>query len=133
MACAVLFAACDSLDSPLDAKTKENLVGSWYFEYQDASERTVKSVLTLMDDGRFRARERVGEAPKESHSSGPWFVTDQLLKVQTVEIDGKMLGRNDMLFMTCKLQDMTSRDFVCTQVQGGRVTFRRVQSDFALI
>lgn len=133
MACAVLFAACDALDSPQDAKAKENLVGSWYYEYQDASERSFKTVLTLTDDGHFNARERVGDAPQESRSSGAWFVTDQLFKVQTVEIGGKTLGRNDMLFMTCKLQDMTSRDFVCTQVQGGRVTFRRVQSDFALI
>lgn len=133
IACAPLFAGCDALDSPQDAKAKENLAGSWYFEYREASERIVKSVLTLTDDGRFKARERVGDAPRESHSSGAWFVTDQLFKVQTVEIDGKMLGRNDMLFMTCKLQDMASRDFVCTQVQGARLTFRKVQSDFALI
>jgi hypothetical protein len=133
VACALSLTACDALDSPQDAKAKENLVGSWYYEYQDASESTVKSVLTLTDDGKFIGRQRVGDAPQEIRSSGSWFVTDQLFKVQIVEIDGKQLGRADMLFMTCKMQDMTSRDFVCTQVQGWRVTFRRVLSDFALI
>lgn len=132
MLCVVALAGCDALESPEDAKAKNALVGSWYMEYKDPSERPVKSVVTLTDDGHFTSRERVGDEAKEGRSAGPWFVTEGLLKFQTVEIDGKKLGRNDMLFATCKLGDMTSRDFVCTQVSGGSFTFRRVQSDFAL-
>lgn len=130
--CAMALAGCDALESPEDSKAKSDLVGSWYLEYKDPSERPIKSVVTLTEDGQFTSRERIGDETTESRSSGPWFVTAGLLKFQTVEIDGKKLGRNDMLFATCKLAEMTSRDFVCTQVSGGRFTFRRVQSDFAL-
>ena len=130
--CAVALAGCDALESPQDAKAKAALVGSWYMEYKDANERPVKSVVTLTDDGHFTSRERVGDETKESRSAGPWFVTEGLLKFQTVEIDGRKLGRNDMLFATCKLAEMTTRDFMCSQVSGGKFTFRRVQSDFAL-
>lgn len=130
--CAAALAGCDALESPEDAKAKVALIGSWYMEYKDASERPVKSVVTLTDDGHFTSRERIGDEVKEGRSAGPWFVTDGLLKFQTVELDGKKLGRNDMLFATCKLAEVTSRDFVCKQVSGGSFTFRRVQSDFAL-
>jgi hypothetical protein len=130
--CTLALAACDALESPEDTKAKSDLVGSWYLEYKDPSERPIKSVVTLTKDGQFTSRERIGDETTESRSSGPWFVTAGLLKFQTVEIDGKKLGRNDMLFATCKLGEMTSRDFVCTQVSGDKFTFRRVQSDFAL-
>lgn len=130
--CAMALAGCDALESPEDSKAKSDLVGSWYLEYKDSSERPIKSVVTLTEDGQFTSRERIGDETTESRSSGPWFVTAGLLKFQTVEIDGKKLGRNGMLFATCKLEEMTSRDFVCTQVSGGTFTFRRVQSDFAL-
>ena len=128
----IAVAGCDGFESPKDAKAKEALVGSWYMEYKDSSERQIKTVVTLTDAGTFFSRERISDDPKEEKSSGPWFVTDGLLKLQTVEIDGKKQGRNDMLFFTCKLAELTSRDFVCTQASGGRATFRRVQSDFAL-
>ncbi len=129
----VVFAGCDGLDSREDARAKQTLIGSWYYEDKDLSERQIKTVVTLAASGAFSARERVTGEPNEEKSSGPWYVTEGLLKLQTNEIDGKKLGTLDSLFFTCKLTDLNSKEFACVQAGGNRrLTFRRVQSDFAL-
>lgn len=129
----VVIAGCDSLGSQEDAKAKETLVGSWYNEAKDASERQIKTVFTLTAAGTFSARERITGEPNEEKSSGPWYVTDGLLKLQTNEIDGKKLGTRETLFFTCKLVDLHPRDFACVQANGARrFVFRKVPDDYAL-
>ena len=129
----VVIAGCDSLSSQEDVKAKETLVGSWYNETKDASERQIRTVFTLTAAGTFSARERITGEPNEEKSSGPWYVTDGLLKLQTNEIDGKKLGTLESLFFTCKLVDLNSREFACVQANGGRrFLFLRVPSDYAL-
>ena len=109
------------------------LVGSWYSEAKDSSERQIKTVFTLTAAGTFSARERITGEPNEEKSSGPWYVTDGLLKLQTNEIDGKKLGTRETLFFTCKLVDLHPRDFACVQADGSRrFLFRKVPDDFAL-
>ncbi|WP_431098867.1 hypothetical protein [Polaromonas aquatica] len=128
-----VIVGCDGLDSKEDAKAKETLVGSWYNETKDPSERQIKTVFTLTSAGTFSARERITGEPNEEKSSGPWYVTDGLLKLQTNEIDGKKLGTLESLFFTCKLVDLNSREFACVQANGGRrFLFLRVPSDYAL-
>lgn len=125
--------ACDALDSEADVKTKETLLGSWYFDYKDSSERLFKNVVTLTDGGTFSAREQISGESREEKSSGLWYVTDGIFKLQTNEIDGKKLGTRSMLFFTCKLSDVRSKEFVCDQENGKyRFNFRRVLSDFSL-
>ena len=128
-----VIAGCDGLGSQEDIKAKETLVGSWYNETKDASERQIKTVFTLTAAGTFTALERITGEPNEEKSSGPWYVTDGLLKLQTTEIDGKKLGTREMLFFTCKLVDLHPKDFACVQVNGAlRLMFRKVPDDFAL-
>ena len=130
---AAAMVGCDSLDSPADTQAKEMLRGSWYQEFKDPSERQIRSVVILAESGTFSARERISGEPHEEQSSGPWYVTEGLLKLQTTEIDGKKLGIREMLFFTCKLVDVTSKQFTCEQEGGKRkFTFQRVQSDYAL-
>jgi len=124
---------CDGLDSKEDVKAKEILIGSWYSEDKDASEREIKTVTTLDASGTFSSRERITGEPNEEKSSGPWYVTDGLLKLQTNEIDGRKLGTLESLFFTCKLVDLSPKDFACVQANGNRrFVFRRVSHDFAL-
>jgi hypothetical protein len=128
-----VIAGCDSLGSQEDVKAKETLVGTWYNETKDASDRQIKTVFTLTAAGTFSARERITGEPNEEKSSGPWYVTDGLLKLQTTEIDGKKLGTREMLFFTCKLVDLHPKDFACVQANGAlRLMFRKVSDDFAL-
>ena len=128
-----VIVGCEGLDSPEDAKAKETLVGSWYNETKDASEREIKMVVTLDASGTFSARERITGEAREEKSSGPWYVTEGLLKLQTNEIDGRKLGTRESLFFTCKLVDLHPKDFACVQANGNRrFLFRRVSSDFAL-
>jgi hypothetical protein len=129
----VVIAGCDGLGSQEDAKAKETLVGSWYNEAKDSSERQIKTVVTLTAVGTFSARERITGEPNEEKSSGPWYVTDGLLKLQTNEIDGKKLGTRETQFFTCKLVDLNPKDFACVQANGARrFLFRKVPDDYAL-
>lgn len=129
----IVIVGCDGLDSPEDAKAKETLVGSWYNEAKDSSEREIKMVVTLDASGNFSARECITGEATEEKSSGPWYVTDGLLKLQTNEIGGRKLGIRESLFFTCKLVDLYPKEFACVQANGNRrFVFRRVSDDFAL-
>ncbi|WP_411884754.1 hypothetical protein [Polaromonas sp. YR568] len=129
----VVVVGCEGLDSQEDAKAKEALIGSWYNEAKDSNERQIKAVIALDASGTFSARELIMGEPNEEKSSGPWYVTEGLLKLQTNEIDGKKLGTRESRFFTCKLVDLNPKDFACVQANGNRrFVFRRVSSDFAL-
>ena len=122
-----------SLESAEDTKVKAALAGSWHYEYKDPSERHVRGIYSLAEGGTFRGRERVAGEPREEGSSGPWYVTDGLLKLQTVEVDGRKLGTRETMFFTCKVQDLSSKQFDCLLVDGNRkLTFRKVPHDYAL-
>ena len=129
---ALLLSGCDALESPLDKSAKNALQGSWYVEFNDPSERLIKYAVNLDASGAFAARQRMEGEPREENSTGLWYVTDSLFKLQTNTIEGKKLGTLDSFYLTCKLGKIAAEVFSCEQgSKKVELKFRRVKSDFA--
>jgi len=115
ISCAVALGACTSAVDSDDARMKASLVGGWRFEFQDDFERSVQGTFTLSNDGKFSGVEIVksDDSSSELRLSGLWYVTDGLFKLNTQAVDGKTLGVQKQLFLTCKITEVTAQGFDC--------------------
>jgi hypothetical protein len=129
----LLLSGCDSLESTSDQAAKIALIGSWYVEFKDPSERRIKYLTNLDVSRSFTAKQKIDGEAQEEKSSGRWYVTEGLLKLHTNEIAGKKLGSLDSLYLTCKLDSLEANAFSCEQgINKLKLSFRRVASDFKI-
>jgi hypothetical protein len=126
-----VFCASCTRESAEDAAMKNLLVGSWYFEFKDPSERLIRTVVSLDPSGTYKGREAVTGEPREEHTSGPWYVTEGQLKMNAAERDGKKLGTLQMDYRTCKVEALTTEGFDCL-VAGSKLRFKKVPNGFPL-
>ena len=122
-----------SSESAADASMKAALMGSWYYQFNDPSERVVTGVVLMSEGGTYSGRERITGEPSEERTAGPWYVTEGLLKMNATERDGKKLGAADMQYRTCKVEKLTPNGFDCVAGQLGKtLQFKKVQRDHPL-
>jgi len=126
----VVCAGC-AQESAADAAMKRSLVGSWYVEFKDPSERLVRTVVSLDPSGTYKGRETVTGEPREEHTFGPWYVTDGQLKMNAAERNGEKLGTLQMDYRTCKVEALTAEGFDCF-VAGYKLRFRKVPDGYPL-
>ena len=82
--------ACSPPEEVADTKLKQSVVGTWLVEYKTPSEQSVRRTITLGADGNHVEVERLGDV--ETRYSGPWYVTDGLLKLNGQKINGQSVG-----------------------------------------
>jgi hypothetical protein len=127
----IMLTACAPQEDSADANLKAKLVGSWRFEYKDEFERAVQSTVKLSDDGKFFAVEMVNgeQGFNESRLSGPWYVTEGLFRLNTQLADGKALGVRQQSFFTCKVIEVSAKQFDCDdQLAKKTYTYTRVSN-----
>jgi hypothetical protein len=107
----VLVLACAPPQNAADAELKQAISGTWRLEYKTPSEQLVRSTVTLGADGNYVEIENVGD--EQTRYSGPWYVTDGLLKLNGQKINGQGVGVGAMSFATCKLDAVMSGSFAC--------------------
>ncbi|SDP94986.1 hypothetical protein SAMN05216303_1182 [Rhodoferax sp. OV413] len=111
LGCLALLHGCDDTKTAKDVEIKRQLEGAWTYEFQDVHGRTVSGLQTLKADGKFLVNE--SKEHEVERSEGEWFVTDELLKQKTTQLEEKKLGTMQMLFFTCKISELQANSFTC--------------------
>lgn len=115
-----------SVESTADTSMKAGLVGTWEYELKDPSERTIKGVVTLNQDGTFKEKVAVAGEPVEESASGVWHLTGGMLKLDSTERDGKKMGTLDDRYRTCTVASLSAASFDCAFASGGhRLHFKK--------
>jgi len=128
---------CQAMESESDKKHKANLVGAWYSEAKDPdSEAKIDALIVLRSDGKFTTTRRLtepGHPVQVDNEAGEWYVTDSLYKRRTDSLNGKVLGRAQQSYATCRIESVSPSDLRCVNdVSQYTFTQRRVPADFKL-
>lgn len=129
-AAAGLLCACgEPPDDSEQRRVQERLVGTWLREYREDA-TTVRRVLVLEPDGRFRemaAARTAGARVTEFAHSGEWTFDGTNLKRRYTLMDGKRPAAPIVPFATFELRFPSPDEFIgVDNVRRRQVHYRRV-------